>query len=194
MEATSINVQGQASEITIEGAEEALAKLTKQARRAMSADERKAADIAEWEQTHLETHPNSRLVPGSTRVATEADKALFAETGRHCHNVVCDIVCLDCGETWTINNSDAFQVRRCATCQAEVSKSRKPKGSVKKDRATLEAEMALAKAILAYAKGENLTAEQANLLAANMVVTDEEANVLRAAIACEQQTAETIAA
>ena len=187
---SSISVQGQASSISVEGLEKALASAERKARRAMSATERKAADLVEWEAAHMDKYPNTRLVPGSVRSATEADLALFASQGRHCHKVVCDIVCLDCGCTWTINAQDAFQVRRCADCQAKVAKAKTSKGSTKVDRATLEAEVARLRAEIATAKGETaptlgdvLSPDEAAGL------TEEEAGDLEVEVTDEQRAA-----
>jgi hypothetical protein len=189
---TNVSVQGQASSVSIEGLAETMRKLQRAERRAMSAAERQAADNAEWETEHMVAHPNSRLVLGTTRAATEADLALFASQDRHCHKVVCDITCLDCGCTWTINKQDAFQTVRCADCQAKVAKAKETRKVVRKSAAELKAEIAALKAQIALAKSE-LTEEQAGDL--EIEVTEEQIAALKADIAAEQEyVAEVVAA
>jgi hypothetical protein len=191
----TFSVQGQASSISVEGLEETMLKLKRAERaerRAMSAAERQIADNAEWETEHMLAHPNSRLVLGTTHAATEADLALFAETGRHCHKVVCNIVCQDCGCTWTINKQDAFQTVRCASCQAKVAKAKETRKVERKSAAQLAEEIKVLKAQIALAKGE-LTEEQVGDL--EVEVTEEQIAALKADIAAEQKhVAEMVAA
>ena len=190
---SQINVQGQASSISIEGLQTALAKAERASRRQMSAEERRADDVAKLEAAFWEKHPNAKApVKGSWRVATEADLALFASQGRKCHGTVCTIVCEDCGGEWLINAQDAFQVHRCADCQAKVNKGKARKGATKMDRAALEAEVARLKAEIAtrmgdvLTEGTEVTAEQAAEMTDEQVgelVVDEDAalDVLTAA-------------
>ena len=102
-EQAPVVVQGQASEIAIEGLAETLASKRDELR-TLKAE----AELADWEAKTSAKNP--QYVPGSVRKATDEDKALL---GVHCHGEVCEIVCLECGKTRVINRQDAFQSRYC---------------------------------------------------------------------------------
>jgi len=124
-----------------------LAKAAKSAEKA----KRDAAKLKAWEEKTAKRNP--ALVLGSTRPATDADRAKLTK----CHGWVCEIKCQVCGKVRVVNKQDAFQVSTCGkvckrTMSAGAAKERrlaKKLGSV--DEKTLKAEIARLESLVAAA-------------------------------------------
>ena len=126
---------------------EELEKAAKAAEKAKKDQEKLAA----WE---TKTHKrNPAFVVGSTRQATDADRAKLTK----CHGVVCEIRCTVCGKMRVVNKQDAFQVSTCgpkcrkvvAASVAKEKRLEKKHGSVKEE--DLKAEIARLEKMVAAA-------------------------------------------
>jgi len=133
-----LKVQGEASNVEIEGLAEILAS-----KKGELASLKAEAKLAEWETRTKARNP--QYVLGSVRQDTTIS------AGGHGHGEVCDIECQVCGTVRTVNKQDAFQVRYClehknegkkvASAERRAAKSADPE-AVKAKIAALEARLA----------------------------------------------------